>query len=550
MAEAVEEVGLLLVHGMGEQRRQEHLKTTARELASYIAQSNDLIGLSIADVTEEPDGQVRAPIVIDAEYRGEGGPRRVRLHLHEAWWADLGIKGGFLEHVKFWFWGLGQWAAEVVRRENQGRNTARLMAMPRFPYQATDRERPGLLRQLPARATLWGAALLAILTFFTWSVAKRVVALLASRIPEPGLIFLFLGDVKIFERPGGPGKGTLLDPNMPVRATIRRRIVTAMTEVAAQPYDRWYMMAHSLGTVPAWNGLQELEVTLANYLTEEDWKKLPGRFKTVHPFTPAGDRYSTSAMMPRRPPWLADTDGVRRPVLFERFRGFISYGSPLDKFAALWPRIVCLNRQAEVFRQDAEWINLHDATDPVSARLDAFAAPLTRADDPSLPHGKGTRSGEHRLPEQQAIRLFAHSLFQPSPRQAVSCGLRHCRGDHDRRVAGCGRGAGADLRPRIRMAQLPRRDSNCGARADPARGGGGAPHRAREAVAGKHGGACGLGDRPRQRHPAPSAGGGRMGGRLGQRENRSDAGGACDSFRGGRAHPLGRPQPLQDPVPP
>lgn len=416
MAEAVEEVGLLLVHGMGEQRRQEHLKTTARELASYIAQSKDLIGLSIADVTEEPDGQVRAPIVIDAEYRGEGGPRRVRLHLHEAWWADLGIKGGFLEHVKFWFWGLGQWAAEVVRRENQGRNTARLMAMPRFPYQATDRERPGLLRQLPARATLWGAALLAILTFFTWSVAKRVVALLASRIPEPGLIFLFLGDVKIFERPGGPGKGTLLDPNMPVRATIRRRIVTAMTEVAAQPYDRWYMMAHSLGTVPAWNGLQELEVTLANYLTEEDWKKLPGRFKTVHPFTPAGDRYSTSAMMPRRPPWLADTDGVRRPVLFERFRGFISYGSPLDKFAALWPRIVCLNRQAEVFRQDAEWINLHDATDPVSARLDAFAAPLTRADDPSLPHGKAL------VPVNIACRsskLFGYSHIRYfSPRRA------------------------------------------------------------------------------------------------------------------------------------
>lgn len=388
MAETVEDVGLLLVHGMGEQKRQEHLKTTARELASYIGQSKGLIRLSITDSTEQPPRRGHAPIVIDAQYAGEGGRRRVRLHLHEAWWADLGIKGGLLEHVKFWFWGLGQWAAQVVRRDHPGRNTARLMAMPRFPYQASDRECPSFLRRVPARATLWAAALLAILTFFTWSAAKRVIALLASRIPEPGLIFLFLGDVKIFERPAGPGKGTLLDPDMPMRATIRRRIVTAMTQVAAQPYDRWYMLAHSLGTVPAWNGLQELEVTLANYLTEEDWKALPGRFKTVQPFTPPGDHYTTNAMMPRRPPWLADTDGIRRPVLFERFRGFISYGSPLDKFAALWPRIVCLNRQAEVFRGDAEWINLYDPTDPVSGKLDAFAAPLTKAADPSLPLGK------------------------------------------------------------------------------------------------------------------------------------------------------------------
>ncbi|MDP8914740.1 MAG: hypothetical protein M3N39_14350, partial [Pseudomonadota bacterium] len=128
MAETVEDVGLLLVHGMGEQKRQEHLKTTARELASYIGQSRGLIRLSITDSTEQPPRRGRAPIVIDAEYGGKSVRRRVRLHLHEAWWADLGIKGGLIEHVKFWFWVLGQWTAEVVRRENRGRNTARLMA--------------------------------------------------------------------------------------------------------------------------------------------------------------------------------------------------------------------------------------------------------------------------------------------------------------------------------------------------------------------------------------------------------------------------------------
>jgi hypothetical protein len=32
---------------------------------------------------------------------------------------------------------------------------------------------------------LIGAALLAILTFFTWSAAKRVVTLLSNTLPEP-----------------------------------------------------------------------------------------------------------------------------------------------------------------------------------------------------------------------------------------------------------------------------------------------------------------------------------------------------------------------------
>jgi hypothetical protein len=91
-------------------------------------------------------------------------------------------------------------------------------------------------------------------------------------------------------------------------------------------------------------------------------------------------------MMPRRPPWLEDADGIDRVRLFERFAGFVTYGCPLDKFAALWPRIAVLNRQAAVFREECDWVNLHDPTDPVSARLDAFAPPGNRADEDSEWH--------------------------------------------------------------------------------------------------------------------------------------------------------------------
>jgi len=84
--------------------------------------------------------------------------------------------------------------------------------------------------------------------------------------------------------------------------------------------------------------------------------------------------------MPRRQPWLGPDDGITRRALFEKFAGFVTYGCPLDKFATLWPRVVPLNRQAAVFPEGCEWINLHDPTDPISGKLDAFACPLERAD--------------------------------------------------------------------------------------------------------------------------------------------------------------------------
>lgn len=376
MAETVEDIGLLLVHGMGEQRKLEHLTGTAREIASFVSCEPDLVRLDVDDGSVE-----HGEILIDAVFRRGGDDERIRLHLREVWWADLGSHGGLIPQAKFWLWGLGQWAAEAVRKGDPKRNTTQLMAMPRFGYQATPMDRPGLIHEIPARLMLIGAGLLAFLTLFSWSAIKRVVAFLARRLPEPSLIFLFLGDVKVYQEAGSPGGGTTLDPDLPVRTTIRRRMVSAMTAMAARPdLDRWYIFAHSLGTVPAFNALQETELALPNYLGEAEWRALPARFKTSSPFKPAEAKPSTDRMMPRRPPWLFGEAGIDRRALFGRFAGLVTYGSPLDKFAAMWPRIVCLNLQTKVFQPGCEWVNLYDPTDPVAAKLDAFLPPDPPAD--------------------------------------------------------------------------------------------------------------------------------------------------------------------------
>lgn len=414
MARTTEDIGLLFVHGIGEQKKNEHLSACAREFAALVAESENLIRLEVRD-----ECATEGRFTIDAVYRRGNEEEQVRLHLHEAWWADLGASGGLGEQIRFWLWSLGQWGAQVVREGDPRRNTMKLMDMPSFdasaaaptpPVSDADKaeaarkgaEEPGLLSRIPARLLLFAAGMLAFLTLFSWSAAKRIISFLAQRLPSPSLIFLFLGDVKTYEEAGRHGKGSMIDPDQPMRTTIRRRIVRAMTAMAKRPdYDRWYVFAHSLGTVPAFNALQETEWALPNYLSEAEWNALPARFKTATPFVPPDpkDRPGLDHMMPRRPPWIEGEIGIDRKQLFARFAGFVTYGSPLDKFAALWPRVVCLNRQVAVFPKDCEWVNLYEPTDPVGASLGAFAGPARRADPPTsnhiglVPHNVPARAG-------------------------------------------------------------------------------------------------------------------------------------------------------------
>ena len=49
---------------------------------------------------------------------------------------------------------------------------------------------------------------------------------------------------------------------------------------------------------------------------------------------------------------------VYRDQLFAKFHGLLTYGSPLDKFAAIWPPTVAINRHWQAFPPEAIWIRL------------------------------------------------------------------------------------------------------------------------------------------------------------------------------------------------
>jgi hypothetical protein len=211
------------------------------------------------------------------------------------------------------------------------------------------------------------------------------ITFLASRLfnwQTPRLLRVltnYISAVKLYTQrrrfgPGLPGHPEeFLDAvGDPPRVSIRRRMIRAIADVAANRYDRWYILAHSQGSAVAFNGLMETAYAWPGYLDERRWKRLcragfagPARGDRELP------RAENSRTLPPRPSWASDRDIVFRDIIFERFRGFLTFGSPLAKFAAIWPALVPKSRE-RAFRPKTPWLNLYDPIDPVSGRLFAF----------------------------------------------------------------------------------------------------------------------------------------------------------------------------------
>ena len=73
---------------------------------------------------------------------------------------------------------------------------------------------------------------------------------------------------------------------------------------------------------------------------------------------------------PRRPYWLGKRDAVDRTVLFAGLKGVLTMGSPLNKFAAMWPAIVPVNREA--LARPVPWVNVADRQDIVVGNRISF----------------------------------------------------------------------------------------------------------------------------------------------------------------------------------
>src|SRR5436190_16635019 len=257
-------IGLLFVHGIGEQERWDHLRSSVHELAELMLQTEDHPRVNVVDRTDnwphpagEQDPQGVAPITLTVST----AERDIVYECHEVWWADLGARAGIGDAVTFWLWGLGQWAAPIYRDMDAAALPKHLVSglnKPTSLYVTLPESVAGNRVAEPlARLQLVLAGLAAAFGACSWSLAKRLFSALLGQAPSPTLIVSYVGDVRTYESRAAPGDSALSDPGRPRRVGIRRRMVSEMVALGTGDYDGWYVVSHSLGTVLAYNGLTE-----------------------------------------------------------------------------------------------------------------------------------------------------------------------------------------------------------------------------------------------------------------------------------------------------
>lgn len=352
IGEPTERIGVLAVHGIGEQRRGQHLDKVAKALATVWKEQHKPARV-VAHGKREG--------VISIDICGPDLPWR-RVEIREVYWADAdedprSLVANSCHTLHFWIWGLSQWRCKFVRN-NASPHT--IMSRPKRPS-----------RTHWVRLRLFGVAVCFLLLGLTWEVARfllrRLTLLRNARVSGSGVLVRYIGDVQLYMQKAYRWSPQGALPMDRPRDLIRRRMVHGLVEMASKKYDRWYVVAHSQGSVVAHNGLMEHDAALANYFDAHAWKNTCPNLRTGNAVSGGQD------MLPSRPCWLADDDGISRKALFEKLKGFITYGSPLDKFATLWPHIVLENKDRSPL-QDCKWFNIFDPMDPVAGKLDLFGS--------------------------------------------------------------------------------------------------------------------------------------------------------------------------------
>lgn len=374
-----ERVGVVLVHGIGEQRRFEHIDGQVREIIRALKGGRgntcevtvEVASGNSASFHAEQDSWALGNVApVRALVRDSGSGRLVEISFHEVWWADSNEPYSLAKQIRFWVWGLV--IAFIPMKHHSTLAGSSYMRDPVAPGGRTRGERLWVRARLFAVSvvSVLGAASLGLATF----VAKRLL-----NIEPPDFVRAFVNyvaGVKLYNQKSRKGGGIpaenadFLDAmDEPPRVSVRRRMVRALAHAALADYDRWYVVAHSLGTVVAFNGLMESCYAWPGYFDEKGWNELVARGMAGP--ARSGWVVPTGATSPRRPVWLDDRDVAFRSVVFEKLHGLLTMGTPLEKFATLWPGRVPISCEP-AFRAGTVWISVYDPIDPVSGVLRAF----------------------------------------------------------------------------------------------------------------------------------------------------------------------------------
>jgi len=255
----IEKVGVLMVHGIGQQVRYQHLEPEVAELARALTEKaahegwHEPVIRARSRAPELRGGMQSAwgdgrhsPIVLELKTKD----KLLELHFHEVWWADLGDRMNPITLARFYGWALGMWLRPALNR-------AYLAGQRRMRFPEPPEGPPSLYQRLKYRAYL---ALVGLVVFMSvpLSLFARLLRSFSPAMPAT-VLAEYLGDVKLYQDERRVGTTRIEDLGLPPRASIRARMINALVEMALAGYDRWYVCAHSLGSVIALNGLMETE---------------------------------------------------------------------------------------------------------------------------------------------------------------------------------------------------------------------------------------------------------------------------------------------------
>ena len=267
LAPVKERIGVIVVHGIGEQKRGDHLEEVVRPLVEGLADDNGkLSGRRVTvqvPLVDDTNSRVQIDVAWqkakdkkdegkdkDTKVDDKGTNHLTELIVHEVHWADINEPNSIGKGLRFWLWGLSAWLTPGKFDIGTDNVFARTMATPVFPHRD------------PTKTISFGDRFQLFLVGWLFLLAAPVIVLidfLAKKLFNTTLpaslqtIVSYVSAVKLYTQERRAGQGLLESCNEPPRFTIRRRMAAALAEVAAGHYDRWYVLAHSQGTVVAYN---------------------------------------------------------------------------------------------------------------------------------------------------------------------------------------------------------------------------------------------------------------------------------------------------------
>lgn len=354
-------IGILCVHGIGDQQRSQHVDIVGRQFHRHLMAIYGAENVLIDALPGVHAGQLLPDITFAV--RTQSG--LVLFDLVEVWWRDLGERPGFKHAVKFWWWALTLWT------------TSGFGAMPTTGRVLPKREGISKTRTFSINSKERLRLFFQSVSFFVLLMPAQLALSLISLIPFVRKInffqsvYAYLSSVKIYQQEKNDTYQDVLDRVISRRVRIQKRLTNLLVLMAESNFDRWFVLAHSLGSVIALKTLMYDGNAFARSFTRDRWGRLPQSFKTKE------ERNSNFVDKPPLPWWLDPADSINLQTVYAKFGGVVTYGSPIETFATLWPSIIELDSRTEHF--GAHWINLYDRRDFISSKilsLDALSGSL------------------------------------------------------------------------------------------------------------------------------------------------------------------------------